>query len=139
MTSDKSIFLFLKSFFWRKLYLISLLFVHYRVIWRRYFSLLDRLLRLFFIDCINPSFASNAHFMIRHLLLQQQSLYYFHMVHQSISSFEHFFLSFSFCYLSARFLSLLALESFIIFQLVSVSGCFLCLSRCCECWYPWIS
>ena len=54
MRSDKSIFLFLKSFFWRKLYLISLLFVHYRVIWQRYFSLLDRLLRLFFYWLYQP-------------------------------------------------------------------------------------
>lgn len=55
LTSDESIFLFLQSFFWRKVHLISFFFVLYIVFQLRYFwwsyflnifSVLDTLLRL---------------------------------------------------------------------------------------------
>ena len=58
-----------------------------------------------------------VHFVMRHVL-QQQSLNYFHMVYQSIFSFGHLFICLRLVYFSARFLSLLALESFAIFWLV---------------------
>ena len=115
-------FLFSSLIFRRKLHLISLFFVHYNVIQLRYFCwkyflinliLLDGLLRLVCLFMVYSYF-----FMI----IDQQNVgtflmtyssatvfILFHMVHQSISSFEHLFFLFRLFYLSTRFFSVLTL------------------------------
>ena len=76
---------------------------------------------------------STLHFLMINVL-QQQLLYFFtrsnnQLLNLNILSFIRLF------YLSTRFLSVLALESFAIHWLTCfhVSGCFLCFSGCCEC------
>ena len=121
------IFLFLQPFFRRKMFSISLVFVHYKVIKLRYvwwyyswnsFSLVDglwRLVCLFMVYCIaTPSSTSRIYIFWWDMIINK-SLYYCHIVHQSISSEELFF--FRVFYLSTRFLSFLMPASSVIFNL----------------------
>ena len=74
--------LLIESSFWRKLYLVSLFFINYRVIQFRYFwwhyffnnfSLLDGLSRLVCLLMVYSYFIFdqyNIHFLIRHVLQQ---------------------------------------------------------------------
>ena len=85
------------------------------------FSLLDSLLKR--VDSTSTLSSNNKQYQneyvpLRHVI-QQQYQYYFHIVHQSISSFEHCFSSSSSFYLSTRYLCLLSLESSVTFHLVS--------------------
>ena len=79
-------------------------------------------------------------FVVKSLKLCQQSLCYFHMVHQSISFFEHLFFFLRMFNLSTWFLSPLTLESLFCHLLIcfQVFGFLLLFFRCCECWLPCI-
>ena len=122
-------FSFFKSFFWRKLHLISLFFVHYNVIQLRYFwwnyffnnfSLLDGFLRLvglllvynYFIIIIDQQ---NVGMMTP--VLQKQFLFCLTWsINQLLLSNIFFLFLQTFFYLSTSFLSVLTPESSVILE-----------------------
>ena len=130
------IFLFLQPFFRRKMFSISLVFVHYKVIKLRYvwwyyswnsFSLVGGLWRLvcLFMNGLLYSYPSSTSriYIFWWDMIINKSLYYCHIVHQSISSEELFFFSEFFTYQLDFFLFWrLHLQSFL--TCFRVSGCF---------------
>ena len=92
----------------------------------------DWFVYLWMVYCIaTPSSTSRIYIFWWDMIINK-SLYYCHIVHQSISSEELFF--FRVFYLSTRFLSFLMPASSVILTCFRVSGCFFFL--CCGCWLP---
>ena len=95
----------------------------------------DWFVYLWMVYCIaTPSSTSRIYIFWWDMIINK-SLYYCHIVHQSISSEELFFF-FRIFYLSTRFLSFLTPASSVIFNLFPSFWLFLFFYVCCGCWLP---
>ena len=124
--SDEPVLVFLHSFLWRKLFLISLFFIHYRVIklwffWGNYFwsnfSSLDGLFYLFMVYSyfiiVTLTSRIKGHFLMTHVLQQVFTLLY--MKYQWTFSFWTPFLFSLDSFTEQLDFYLLTLESSVIF------------------------